>query len=101
MGVTLFRKTGNIVLEMLDVLPPLRKGAKFTNVLILLYAWSTVKLPMFLFETFALGPGFSVTRMLINLPGIVAMAWLTDRLVAGKRKSSISKRSVPVLETRR
>ena len=64
----------------------LRKGAKFTNVLVLLYAWSTVKLPMFLFETFALGPGFSVTRMLINLPGIVAMAWLTDRLVVGSRE---------------
>jgi uncharacterized membrane protein YraQ (UPF0718 family) len=70
----------------------LRKGARFTNVLILLYAWSTLKLPMLLFETHALGPAFSVTRMLLNLPGILAMSWLTDRLVGSAEKKIIYSR---------
>lgn len=59
----------------------LKKGAKFSNVMVLLYSWSTLKLPMFLFETSALGAQFSVTRMLINIPGIIVMAWLTSRLI--------------------
>ncbi|MBC7335146.1 MAG: permease [Clostridia bacterium] len=142
-GITLFRRTGSIVLEMLGVLPPifvllgllevwvpretvirflgeksgfvgislsfllgaaaagplyaafpvaatmLRKGARFTNVLILLYAWSTLKLPMFLFETSALGADFSVTRMLINVPGIAALAWLTNLLVGRTEREAI------------
>ncbi|MGB9887339.1 MAG: permease [Moorellales bacterium] len=69
-----------------------RKGAKFTNVLILLYAWSAVKLPMLLFETYALGPRFSVTRLVLNLSGIVALAWLTDYLVGGLEKKRIYSR---------
>jgi uncharacterized membrane protein YraQ (UPF0718 family) len=53
----------------------LRKGVKFTNLLIFLGAWSTTKIPMFLFELSALGTGFAVTRLLVNIPGIIGMAY--------------------------
>lgn len=67
----------------------LRKGAKFSNVMVLLYSWSTLKLPMFLFETAALGARFSVTRMLINIPGIIVLAWLTSRLLPPAEQETI------------
>ncbi len=67
----------------------LRKDAKFQNVMILLYSWSTLKLPMFLFETSALGARFSVTRLLLDIPGTLILAWLTARLMRADEKLSI------------
>ena len=54
----------------------LRKGVKFTNLLIFLGAWSTTKIPMFLFELSSLGTSFALTRLLVNIPGIIGMAYL-------------------------
>jgi uncharacterized membrane protein YraQ (UPF0718 family) len=54
----------------------MRKAVKFTNLLVFLGAWSTTKIPMFLFELSALGAGFAFTRLLVNIPGIVGMAYL-------------------------
>ncbi len=70
----------------------LRKGGKFMNVMILLYSWSTLKLPMFLFETSALGPRFSVTRLLLDIPGAVLLAWLTTRLIPPTERFEISQK---------
>ena len=54
----------------------MRKGVKFTNLLIFLGAWSTTKIPMFLFELSALGASFAFTRLLVNIPGIIGIAYL-------------------------
>ncbi len=59
----------------------MRKGAKFSNVMILLYSWSTLKVPMFLFETSALGPRFSFLRLALDIPGALVLAGLTARLI--------------------
>jgi len=67
----------------------LRKDAKFMNVMVLLYSWSTLKLPMFLFETSALGPRFSVTRLLLDIPGSVLLAWLTTKLIPPSERLAI------------
>jgi len=61
----------------------MKKGVKFTNVLIFIGAWSTTKIPMFLFEMAALGPAFAVTRMIIDIPGIIIIAHLLS-LTIGK-----------------
>ena len=53
----------------------MRKGASFTNILIFIGAWSTTKVPMFLFETQCLGYRFSLARLSIDLVGIVAIAF--------------------------
>lgn len=54
----------------------MKKGASFINVMIFIGAWSTTKIPMFLFELSALGAPFALTRLLVNIPGIMLMAWL-------------------------
>ncbi|WP_320127468.1 permease [uncultured Sphaerochaeta sp.] len=67
----------------------MKKGVKFTNVLIFLGAWSTTKIPMFLFEMTALGARFAVTRLLIDIPGIIAIAYLLTVLIPKKEVSRI------------
>jgi uncharacterized membrane protein YraQ (UPF0718 family) len=52
----------------------MKKGASFWNILIFIGAWSTTKIPMFLFELKALGAGFAVGRLLIDIPGIIVIA---------------------------
>jgi len=59
----------------------MRKGAGLVNVLIFIGAWSTTKIPMFLFEYGALGPSFAVTRLLVDIPGIVIIAFALKRLL--------------------
>ena len=54
----------------------LKKGASLFNVLVFLGAWSTTKIPMFLFEYSALGARFALTRLAVDLPGIVLIAWV-------------------------
>ncbi|SDK91518.1 permease [Natronincola ferrireducens] len=59
----------------------MKKGVKFRNVLIFIGAWSTTKIPMFLFELSALGAKFAVTRLFINIPGIIIIAHILSSLI--------------------
>ena len=60
----------------------MKKGVKFTNILIFLGAWSTTKIPMFLFEVASLGAKFAVTRLLIDIPGIIIIAFVLSKLIS-------------------
>lgn len=60
----------------------MRKGVDFRNVMIFIGAWSTTKIPMILFEAASLGLPFTLTRLLINLPGIVIIAWILSSLMS-------------------
>ncbi|MCR3955230.1 MAG: permease [Gudongella sp.] len=60
----------------------MRKGVKFSNILIFIGAWSTTKIPMFLFELSALGAPFAITRLLVNIPGIIIIAYLLNAIVS-------------------
>lgn len=60
----------------------MKKGVKFSNLLIFIGAWSTTKIPMFLFEITALGTKFAVTRLIIDIPGIIIIAWILSALVS-------------------
>lgn len=62
----------------------MKKGVKFMNILIFLGAWSTTKIPMFLFEISALGRTFAITRLLIDIPGIIIIALILSKLVSKK-----------------
>ncbi|MCR3923209.1 MAG: permease [Firmicutes bacterium] len=64
----------------------LKKGARYTNVAIFLFSWSTLKIPLILFETAALGWQITALRAAINLPAIVLLAHLTDRLLPAQEK---------------
>ena len=54
------------------------------NILIFIGAWSTTKIPMFLFEMAALGNKFAITRLLIDIPGIIIIAFILSKLNSKK-----------------
>jgi len=56
----------------------MKKGVKFSNIMIFIGAWSTTKIPMLLFEISSMGAPFALTRLLVNIPGIMIMAWILD-----------------------
>ena len=62
----------------------MKKGVKFSNILIFLGAWSTTKIPMFLFEIGSLGVRFAITRLLIDIPGIIVIAYIINRMLSKK-----------------
>jgi uncharacterized membrane protein YraQ (UPF0718 family) len=70
----------------------MNKGAKFSNIIIFLGAWSTMKIPMFLFEMSSLGAKFAITRWLVDLVGIIIMALVIDKLVSDEEKREIYKK---------
>lgn len=72
----------------------LKKGSKFSNVLIFLGAWSTTKIPMLLFEASSMGWKFMLTRFLINIPGILLIAYITEKLLNEKEKQFIYENAV-------
>ncbi|MCT4621624.1 MAG: permease [Marinisporobacter sp.] len=59
----------------------MKKGVKFSNILIFIGAWSTTKIPMFLFEMSALGLPFALTRLLVDIPGIILIAYTLSMLI--------------------
>ena len=67
----------------------MRKGVKFSNILIFIGAWSTTKIPMFLFEMEALGTRFAVTRLAFNIPGILIIGWTLSALLSKEQIAAI------------
>ncbi len=60
----------------------MKKGVKFSNILIFIGAWSTTKIPMFLFEMAALGAKFAITRLAVDIPGIIIIAYILSKLIS-------------------
>lgn len=69
----------------------MKKGVKFSNILIFIGAWSTTKIPMFLFEMSALGTKFAVTRLIIDIIGIIIIAYILELMVSKEEKINIYK----------
>jgi uncharacterized membrane protein YraQ (UPF0718 family) len=59
----------------------MKKGVKFTNLLIFIGAWSTTKIPMLLFEITSLGLRFALTRLAVDIPGIIVIAYTLAKLI--------------------
>ena len=59
----------------------LKKGSKFSNVLIFLGAWSTTKIPLLLFEASSMGLKFMLLRFAINIPVIILIAVISEKLL--------------------
>ncbi|RDY23517.1 permease [Romboutsia maritimum] len=62
----------------------LKKGVKFSNVIIFMNAWCVVKLSTLLFEIGALGYKFTMIRLFIDIPGVIIMGYLVDYFVNKK-----------------
>lgn len=67
----------------------MKKGVKLTNIFIFIGAWSTTKIPMLLFELSSLGSKFAITRLIVNIPGILLIAYLLNYLISDSEKSKI------------
>lgn len=67
----------------------MKKGSKFSNVLIFIGAWSSTKLPLMLFETSNLGLKFTALRFLMNIIGIIVMAFAIERFTGKKEKQKV------------
>jgi uncharacterized membrane protein YraQ (UPF0718 family) len=59
----------------------LRKGVKFSNIIIFMNAWCVTKISTLIFEFTALGYEFTFARFLINLPGVIIMGYLVEALM--------------------
>ena len=66
----------------------LKKGVKFSNIIIFLNAWCVTKASTLLFEVTALGYKFTLARLIINIPGIIIMGYLVDFLLKIKKLPS-------------
>jgi len=71
----------------------MKKGVKFTNILIFIGAWSTTKIPMFIFEISSLGKSFAITRLLIDIPGIIIIAYILAVFVSKDEIKGIYKKA--------
>jgi len=60
----------------------MKKGVKFNNILIFIGAWSTTKIPMLIFEAASLGAKFAMTRLLVDIPGIIIIAYILSKLIS-------------------
>lgn len=67
----------------------IKKGSSLSNVLIFIGAWSTTKIPMLLFEMSAMGWKFMVTRFIVNIFGILLIAYITERVLKEMDKKEI------------
>ena len=68
-----------------------KKGASVFNILIFIGAWSTTKIPMFLFEMNALGYRFAFSRLIVSIVGIILIAIIVNKSIPDKDKNSFIK----------
>jgi uncharacterized membrane protein YraQ (UPF0718 family) len=59
----------------------MKKHVKFSNIIILIGAWSTTKIPMLLFEISSLGFKFALSRLVINILVIIIIAYAMGMLI--------------------
>ena len=67
----------------------LKKGSKLSNVFIMIGAWSTTKIPLLLFEASALGIKFTLVRLLLDIFGIAAIAFFTEKILSQEERREI------------
>ncbi len=67
----------------------MKKGAKFSNVVLFLGAWSTTKIPMVAFEIASLGPLFGLVRLGMSLIGISIIAFVMNTAIKKGEKDKI------------
>jgi uncharacterized membrane protein YraQ (UPF0718 family) len=70
----------------------MKKGSRLFNVLIFIGAWSTTKIPLLLFEVTTMGWRFMVARFILDIFGIVVIAYITESMITNGEISIIYKK---------
>lgn len=71
----------------------LRKGSTIKNVMIFTGAWASTKVPMLLIEIYSLGVKFTITRLIVEIIGIIIVAYIIERSLSKEEKFLIYKRA--------
>jgi hypothetical protein len=58
-------------------------------VAIFIGAWSTTKIPMLMFEFSAMGLTFTLTRLLVNIPIIMIIAFVLEKSISPAEEEEI------------
>lgn len=77
----------------------MKKGVSFKNILIFIGAWSTTKIPMLLFEATSLGLKFTLTRLFVDIIGIVLIAFLLSKIISTSEIEKIYKNAENIEST--
>lgn len=67
----------------------MKKGARYSNVLLFIGAWSTTKIPMILFEISSLGLKFALTRLAVSLIGIFSISYVVNKIMSRKETDAL------------
>lgn len=67
----------------------LKKGSRLSNVFIMVGAWSTTKIPLLLFEASAMGVEFTMIRFVLDIFGILGIAYFTEKVLTQGEKDEI------------
>lgn len=67
----------------------MKKGSKFSNILIFIGAWSTTKIPLLLFEASSMGWKFMITRFITDIFGIALIAYITEKMMKTAEKEEL------------
>lgn len=67
----------------------MKKGSKLFNVLIFVGAWSATKIPISLFEASVMGWRFMLTRYMMDIPVIILIACLVNKVISAHEKEVI------------
>ncbi len=59
----------------------LKKGVKFSNIIIFMNAWCVTKISTLIFEFSSLGYKLTLARLLIDIPGVIIMGYLVEALM--------------------
>ena len=74
----------------------LKKGSSFRNVLILIGAWSTTKIPLLIFEASSMGLNFTLIRFGLNIFGILGIALISEIVLGHKELEEIHARTLSI-----
>lgn len=67
----------------------MKKGVKFSNIIIFMNAWCVTKISTLLFEVSALGFKFTFVRLLIDIPGVILMGFIVQHFMSKKDLDAI------------
>lgn len=67
----------------------LKKRASLFNTFIFIGAWSTAKIPLLTFEAASLGLAFTGTRLILNIFGIMAIAYVVNKSLTEEEKEEV------------
>lgn len=67
----------------------LNKGSRLANVFIIVGAWASMKIPLLLFEVAAMGWQFTLIRLVMDILGVLVIAYSMERILTDEDERQI------------